>query len=495
MRGRAGARGGAGRSEIVRDEMQVDRDHPSGLTDRAERTLLEDAWRAVAPAAEPPGPLSVTGAGGGLWSRLAVEETAVACVGAALLAAAELGRGRGAEPGEPSLDREGVTAAVRSERCFSLGGEAPGGLFAPLSRFWEAADGWVRTHANYPWHREALLRALGGADEDGVADAIAALPAEEVEARVFAAGGVAAAVRSAPAWDAHPQGRAVAAEPLVDGREIAGAAPRRRPPGALPASGVRVLDLTRVIAGPVCTRFLGALGADVLRLDPPARPDLSPGLPADTLLGKRSAFLDLTVAEDRAELEALLAAADVVVAGYRPGALERFGLGAEELAERHPGLVIVALDAWGWSGPWAGRRGFDSIVQAACGIAAAESSDGTTPGALPCQLLDHGTGYLAAAASLCALRRQEVEGGTLIRRLALARTARLLAGASERPDPAAPAHGAAAPTEPPSLVDLTGRAGPVEAVPPPGALAGRPLEWPQPVSLYGRDRAAWLPVT
>jgi crotonobetainyl-CoA:carnitine CoA-transferase CaiB-like acyl-CoA transferase len=258
---------------------------------------------------------------------------------------------------------------------------------------------------------------------------------------------------------------------------------------------VRVLDLTRVIAGPVCTRYLGALGAEVLRLDPPQRLDIRPGHVADTLLAKRSAFLDVMTTAGEADLHALLDAADVVVCGYRPGALDRVGLAEDALVERHPGLVVVYLDAWGHTGPWAGRRGFDSVVQAATGIAACESqaesaesaesaaSDDREPGALPCQLLDHGTGYLAAAAVLDGLRRQRTEGGTHIRRLSLARTAAWLT-----------ANGS-----PNSVLEREAVQGPwlqevdagVVAVRPPGAIDGRALQWLEPAARYGADPPAW----
>jgi CoA-transferase family III len=366
------------------------------VTSELEASLLAEAWEAVAsgetaPDASPP---EVDGAPGLLPSRFAVQEVAVACVGAALMAAAALQQGRGGRPAFQRLDRAHVAAAVRSEVHFQVGGRSgsPGSGFAPLSRFWRAADGWVRTHGNYPWHRDALLRALGCAgDQDAVAEAIGRLPAEEVEERAFAAGGIAAAVRSLDAWRRHPQGRAVAAEPLIGHRRLGEAAPRARAAAELPAGGVRVLDLTRVIAGPVCTRYLAALGAEVLRIDPPGLPDLSPGAAADSLLGKRNSLLSLRSEAGAATLRALLERADVLVHGYRPGALDPFGLGAEALAERCPALVVVSLDAWGHGGPWSGRRGFDSIVQAPSGIAAGESPDGERPGALPCQLLDHGT--------------------------------------------------------------------------------------------------------
>jgi CoA-transferase family III len=493
--------------------------------------LLAEAWTAVdcldpltrdAAAASPPwAGLRVTGLPGRLPSRLPVEDTAIACAGAALLAAAALRAQRcvvpgGRPPGIPpilggnlspqtppdppwggnlsprapsaalELDRGHVAAVFRSEAHVRVNGKAIATGFAPLSRFWRASDGWVRTHANYRWHREALLRALGTADDpESVAAAIAGRGARDVESAVVGAGGVAAAVRSEAGWLAEPAGQAVAAARLVEGSSIGGAAPRRRGAGALPASGIRVLDLTRVIAGPVATRYLAALGADVLRLDSPHLPEL-PVHAYDGLLGKRSALLDLGTRDGTARLHELLAAADVLVHGYRPHALDRFGLTPEALADRHPGLVVVSLSAWGNTGPWGGRRGFDSIVQAACGIAVTESADGERPGALPCQLLDHGTGYLCAAAALRGLAAQGARGGTHIRELGLARTAHWLLG-RQRPAAAAGPDG----TDPAWLATIAGADGPVTVVRPPGQLDGQGLAWPPALTRYGGDPPAW----
>ncbi len=432
--------------------------------------------------------LEVDGEPGTSTPRLSVEEVGIACIGAALLAAARLEEVRTGEWSTPALDRGEVRAALVSERLFRIDGEPAGAGFAPASRFWRAADGWVRTHANYPWHREALLRAVGAVDDDALAGAIAERGAEEIEAAAFAAGGVAAAVRTATDWREHPQGAAVAGEPLVAHTDIGQGEPRKPMRGGLaPAAGVRVLDLTRVIAGPVCSRYLGALGADVLRLDPPHLPDLEAGQPGDTLLGKRSAFLDLSTEAGARRLEGLLADAHVVLLGYRPGALSRFGRVPEELAARHPGLVVMELAAWGHTGPWRERRGFDSIVQAACGIAAVEAGPDGDPGALPCQLLDHGTGYLAAAAVLGALAEQRESGGSRSVRLSLARTARWLLDLGERGDGARPrweedgAAFVAAVDGDPSLA----------AVPSPGSLGGTPLRWRGPATRYGAADPEW----
>ncbi len=459
--------------------------------------LLAEAWAALdlGETTALPSELVVTGDPGHLPSHLPVEDTAIACAAAALLAAAALqaaalqAAGRGEAGARTArLDRGHVAAAFRSEAYLRVNGERSGPGFAPLSRFWRAADGWVRTHANYPWHREALLRALGtSGDPEPVAAAIAGLRAADVENLVVGAGGVAGAVRTEERWRAEPPGRAVAAARLVDGTGLGAAPPRRHPPGPLPASGLRVLDLTRVIAGPVATRYLAALGADVLRLDSPHRPEL-PMHAVDGLPGKRSALLDLGTAAGAARLHELLSGADIVVHGYRPHALDRFGLTPDELAERHPGLVVVSLSAWGSGGPWGGRRGFDSIVQAACGIALAESADGLRPGAMPCQLLDHGTGYLCAAAALRALARQSVHGGTQFRELCLARTAAWLLSqdrtrAGTRPDR----------DEQAWLTTIDSADGPVITVRPPGELGGVGFGWPGSFSRYGGDQPAWGP--
>ena len=466
-------------------------------------SLLTQAWTALDPDAIPaeasglPAGLEalwVSGAPGRLPSRLPVEDTAIACTGAALLAAAVLSAQRRDDVRSPAarLDRGHLAAAFRSEAYLQVNGEPIGPAFAPLSRFWRTTDGWVRTHGNYPWHRSALLSALGCAEDPAsVAAALAALSAREAEEIVVGAGGIAAAVRSPAGWQAEPAGQAVAAARLVEGSSVPGAPPRERPAGGQPAAGVRVLDLTRVIAGPVATRYLAALGADVLRLDPPDRPEL-PLHSLDGLPGKRSALLDFATPDGLARLHELLSGADVLVHGYRPHALARFGLTPNGLAERHRGLVVISLSAWGSRGPWGDRRGFDSIVQAASGIAMAESGDGEQPGALPCQLLDHGTGYLCAAAALRGLARQSVHGGTVFRELSLARTAHWLlgqAGAAGR-DPDVPA-GPGADSPPPWLTTLESAAGPVTTVQPPGQIGDVGLSWPHQLHQYGADQAAW----
>ncbi|CCG05802.1 CoA transferase [Blastococcus saxobsidens] len=429
--------------------------------------LVDEVARAVGGGAWEDRPVTVDG-GTGLAGPLAVPELALGAVAAQLIAA----RSSAETPrGALRLDAGHVGAAFASERHVRFHGKHVGPGFAPLSRFWPTADGWLRLHGNYPWHRAAAQAVLG----DDVPAAAREWPAEELETAVVAAGGAAAAVRSAAGWAAHPQAVAVAGLPLLGvDRPVAGPA---RP---VTPAGLRVLDLTRVIAGPVATRALAAQGADVLRVDGPRRPDHPGGL-LDTGAGKRHVVLDLARRHDRRLVEELLPQADVVVQSYRQGALDAFGLDPAALIERHRHLVVVRLSAWGLVGPWRQRRGFDSLVQAATGIAD-RYGDFRAPGALPVQALDHATGYLAAAVALGLLGRVRDEGGGWTGELSLAQTAHWLLGSGDaggEPD-------AAAVDPAPYLVDLPAAGGPVTVVGPPGAPP-----WPTAARLPPDTRPVW----
>ena len=428
---------------------------------------LRDLWTRLDSSAPPPEPRWI-GDSTGLACPLPVDALAQASAATAAGAVALLHGGP-----MPEIDATRVGSSFRADQLLRIDGENPGG-FAPLSGFWRVGrgersdggvtDGWVRTHANYPHHRARLLSALELPDHAGPDDLAAALAtrsAPEIEEVVTVAGGIAVAVRDRTAWSSSGPGRAVAGEPLVT---------VRRTDAPTPGVGtrIRVLDLTRVIAGPVATRTLALAGADVLRVDAPHLPEL-PAQHVDTGLGKRTTILD--AADPR--LRELADTADVVVTGYRPGALDRFGLAPEELLERRPDLVVVRLDAWGWTGPWAGRRGFDSIVQAASGIAVACAREDGRPGALPAQALDHATGYLAAASALLGLAERPTRGGS-IRELALARTAEWLWA---HPDLI---------TEAPSVEPVRQSLGRLELPPP--VFGG---EWTAPAHELGADDPSW----
>ena len=458
----------------------------TGAVAEPTRALLDVAWSALGGDAALPDRVATTGDAAGLLpSTQPALPAMVAAVGAATLAAGVLDAARSGRAVPPvDLDVEHVALAARSERHARRAGAAAEDLFAPLSRFWATADGWLRLHANYAWHREAALRVLGCADgpagPEAVAAAVRTWRGADLEDALAAGGGVGNAVRTRAEWATHPQGAAVAARPLLSAVPMP-APPRPGGPGRA-AEGVRVLDLTRVIAGPVATRTLAAWGAQVLRVDGPRLPEL-PAQTVDTLPGKVSATLDLA---DTGRLEPLLAAADVVVQGYRPGALARFGLDAGALAARHPHLTVVTLSAWGATGPWARRRGFDSLVQCASGIADAEGSP-ERPGVLPAQVLDHATGYLAAAAVLLSLAGTVRGEPARSVELSLASTAHWLTGVAGLP---------AATERPPApdryLVDLPGAAAPVQVVAPPGRVGDLVPAWHRTTE-PGADPAAFAP--
>ncbi len=412
-----------------------------------------------------------------LPARTGVGILAAASVESASREAALLAR----RPERP-VDARRVAVAFTSERWLRVDGAQPV-AFAPFSGFFRTSDGWVRTHGNYPHHAAALASGLSlgpQPEREDVARALAALPAAVAAERVTRAGGLCVrVVAEDPSSDEE-----LRASPAVTVARVgrARATPLRSAPADAPLRGIRVLDLTRVIAGPVATRTLALLGADVLRVDSPRLPEL-PWQHLDTGHGKRSCLLDLRAPRDRAAFDDLLGTADVVVLGYRPEGLRRLGLSPSDLAARRPGVIVTRLSAWGTPD----RRGFDSLVQAETGIALIESPDGTTPGALPAQALDHSAGYLLAAHTMRLLRRRAQEGGSWTAHTSLRRIAAELLGLPRSPQPEAFAP-----------IDATGHCqdftidgATVTTTRPAIAYDGAPTDFTAPRA-WGRDRPAWL---
>ncbi|WP_421120607.1 CoA transferase [Aquihabitans daechungensis] len=380
--------------------------------------LARRLWTDLGGAATTPEALTIEGPVGVLPSVFDVTGFAAATVATAALAVAELAAVRSGAPVPPvRVDRLGASASFRFEALLQPGGWELPPIWDPVAGDYEAADGWIRLHTNYRHHLDAARSVLGvEADRAAVAVEARRWKADELESAVVGAGGCAAAMRTTDEWAAHPAGQATADErPVVIGAPVpisGGTGPDLvQPSGAAPLAGIRVLDLTRVIAGPVATRYLAGYGADVLRIDPPGFDEV-PALLPEATAGKRCAALDLTLDGDRARFESLVARAHVVVGGLRPGALSGLGYGPDALRSVNRSLITVTHDAYGWSGPWAGRRGFDSLVQMSTGIAAAGAAatgaDRPTP--LPAQALDHGIGHLLAAATCRALTRLITEG-------------------------------------------------------------------------------------
>ncbi len=375
--------------------------------------------------------LALTGGEPALASSFAVGTAAQAGIAAAALAAAEVRHVRGRARQGVAVDMR--HAALECTNFLSINGIVPevwdkfSGLY-PCGK--DGENGWVRIHANFAHHREGALRLLGievresTTRQDVIAalSDIAAVEFEELAARNRL---VVAALRTFAEWDAHAQGQAIAKLGLLSIERIGDADPLPLPEleaDDRPLAGIRVLDLTRILAGPVGGRTLAAYGADVMLVNAPHLPNID--AIAETSRGKRSAHVDLQTSAGQEAMAGLVGQSHVFLQGYRPGGLERLGYGPDALARMRPGIVYVSLSAYGHEGPWAERRGFDSLVQTATGFnhAEAQAAGSATPKALPVQILDHATGYLMALGAQAALVRQQQEGGSWHVRVSLAQT-------------------------------------------------------------------------
>lgn len=341
----------------------------------------------------------------------------------------------------PQVRVDGRHAALtfHSERLLSVPTRGGEHLWDPITGNYVTANGWIRIHANVAAHRAAAQRVLDAAAERAaVARAASQWDANELEQAVIAAGGVAAQMRTLEQWYGQGQRADVLSRPVID-LTVAGEGTGTIHSNAEALDGVRVLDLTRVIAGPVAGRFLASFGADVLRVDAPNLDDMLL-FEIDTGFGKRRTALDLRTHDDRSVFESLVSRADVLLEAFRPGSLAGLGYDDEALNQLRPGLVTGHLSAYGGSGPWGSRRGFDSVVQVACGIAHACGFDAKTgPAALPAQALDHASGYLLATGVVAALAHRERDGRARSAQVSLARTGEWLAALGTRRDVAATA--------------------------------------------------------
>ena len=370
-----------------------------------------------------------------------IGETSAAAVGAVGLAASALWELRTGRRQGVAVDARHATASLRSSRYMTLDGERVPGERAPVSGVYPTADGrWSYLHCNFVNHRDAALGVLGvEEDRAAVAKAVATWKGLELEEAIIAAKGAGGMVRSMAEWAEHPQAAAVATLPLIEIDRIGESPPEPLPEGDRPLSGVRALDLTRVLAGPSCARTLAEHGADVLRITGAHLPS-HPGQEMDTGHGKLSAHLDLRETRDRETLLGLVREADVFSQGYRPGTLSDRGLSPEELAALRPGLVYVSLSAFGRVGPWAGRRGFDTVIQTVSGITdrQGELYPGAEPGPqfYPVSAIDYLTGYLMAFGTMVALHRRATEGGSWLVRASLAQTGRWLVNRGQVPEAA-----------------------------------------------------------
>jgi len=432
------------------------------------------------------GEAQIAGADPVLRTPYRVGTAGAAALAAVGIAAAELWRLRTGRGQRVSVDLRAAAASLKSSAYLRIDGKPSAAIWDPFSLFYPVRDGRsVRFHCNYAHHRAAALGVLGvGEDVEAAKRAAAARDGLELEDAIHAAGGCAALVRSAAEWAAHPHAAAVAGQALLEIERIGDAPPMPLPKADRPLSGIRVLDLTRVLAGPTCARTLAEHGADVLKITAAHLPD-SGDIDLDTGLGKLSAQLDLREAQGVETLRRLAQGADVFSQSYRPGALAARGFSPPQLAQLRPGIVTVSLSAWGPTGQWQDRRGFDSIVQCVSGMAQTQGG-ADAPKLLPCSAIDYVSGYLMAFGAMVALARRAREGGSWLVRVGLARTGKWIvdrgmveAGSVPELDPAGLTTETASPA---------GRIGHLKPV---VQLSETPPFWARPPVPLGHHRPQW----
>jgi crotonobetainyl-CoA:carnitine CoA-transferase CaiB-like acyl-CoA transferase len=393
------------------------------------RDILADLWTLAGGDPVALDAVILTGAEPILPSSFRVAAAAQVPIAAAGLAAAEIWKQRSGEQQAVAVDMIHAVAECRSERYLRVDGKPPPPAWDPTAGIYRTRDArFVRLHTNFPHHRAAVCKVLGCEENrDKIQAALMQWEGEAFETAAYAGGAVVSMMRSHEEWSATPQAAALAKLPPFTIEKIGEAPPKPWPQGDRPLAGVRVLDLSRVIAGPVAGRTLAVHGADVMLIAGPELPAIA-WLTIDTGRGKLSSFVELKSEAGRARLSALLADADIFSQGYRPQAIGALGFSPQDAAKLNPGIVYVSLSAYGHAGPWAGRRGFDSLVQTSTGFNHAEGQAAGIEGPkeLPAQMLDHATGYLMAFGAMMAKARQAREGGSWHVQVSLAQTGRWL---------------------------------------------------------------------
>jgi crotonobetainyl-CoA:carnitine CoA-transferase CaiB-like acyl-CoA transferase len=290
-----------------------------------------------------------------------------------------------------------------------------------ITQPWQCKDGrWSLPHFNLPHLHDRVIGVLKcESNADAVAKAVAKWDSHDLEEAVAEARACGSVVRSNKEWLEHPHGKVLTPRALVDIQKIGDSDPIPFQKGGRPLSGIKVLDLTRILAGPICARTLAENGADVLMVTAKHLPQV-PEHVLDTSHGKRSTFLNLTNKDDLATIKKLARSADVFSQGYRPGIMDKLGLTPEELAKERPGIIYVSISAYGHGGPLSGRGGWEQIAQCTTGICL-DNGD-ARPTLLPASACDYTTGYNGAYGVLLALARRAREGGSYHVRVSLCRS-------------------------------------------------------------------------
>ena len=455
--------------------------------------ILADIWISAGGEPSALDRVTLSGEEPQLPSSFRVAAAAQAGVAATAMAAAQIWQMRSGQSQGIAVEMRHAVVECRSERYLRVDGKPPPPAWDAIAGVYKTRDArFVRLHTNFSHHRDAVCQVLNCKPErDDVQAALLQWDAETFETAAYAAGGVVAMMRSREEWLALPHGTALAALPLVSIERIGDAAPKPWPKGDRPLAGLRVLDLSRVIAGPVAGRTLAAHGADVLLISGPDLPAI-PWLTIDTGRGKLTSLVELGSEQGRANLRDLLATADIFSQGYRPRALASLGFSPKHAADINPGIVYVSLSAYGHAGPWAERRGFDSLVQTATGFNHAEglAAGIDVPKELPAQMLDHATGYLMAFGAMMAKARQAREGGSWHVQVSLARTGQWLWNLGRVADGFATAE-LKGDAVAPFIEEVSSGFGPLRSVRHSAALSKTPALWARPAMPLGSHPPQW----
>jgi crotonobetainyl-CoA:carnitine CoA-transferase CaiB-like acyl-CoA transferase len=457
------------------------------------REILADLWTSSGGDPAALDTVTLIGEEPQLPSSFRVAAAAQVSVAAAGLAAAHIWKLRSGQSQNVAVDMRHAVVECRSERYLRVDGKSPPPTWDAIAGVYKTGDQrFVRLHTNFPHHRAAVCKVLScKAERDEVQAALMQWDAEKFETAAYAEGGVVAMMRSHDEWSASPHVQALAALPAITIEKIGEAAPKPWPAGDRPLAGLRVLDLSRVIAGPVAGRTLAVHGADVLLISGPDLPAI-PWLTIDTGRGKLTGFVELKSEAGRGVFRDLLASADILSQGYRPRAIAGLGFSPQDAATINPGIVYVSLSAYGHAGPWAERRGFDSLVQTSTGFNHAEGQAAGVEGPkeLPAQMLDHATGYLMAFGAMMAKARQSREGGSWHVRVSLAQTGRWLWNFGRVADGfmTEDLRGEAIK---PFIEEMPSGFGPLRAVSHSAALSKTPAFWARPAMPLGSHPPQW----
>jgi CoA transferase family III len=399
---------------------------------------------------------------------------------------------RGGRPQSLSVDARHAAASLKSYTLLRVNGERAIDKrpVSRINRFWRCGDGrHIYLHQSFYGPPPILeeLRLPAEASDEAIAAAVRERGAFELEDAIARKGLCAAVARTQDEWLAHPQGKALAAKIFpVEVTRIGDAPPQPFPEGERPLAGIRVLDLTRVLAGPVCARTLAEHGADVLHVASPKLPTVET-FEIDTGHGKRQSYVDLDEASACDNLRDLIRGADVFSQGFRQGALERRGFGVEAVAALRPGIVYVSENAYGHLGPWRTRPGWEQLAQTVTGVAALPGLD--RPALAPAAICDYTTGYFAALGTMIALRRRATEGGSWLVTVSLSQTAMwyLSLGVDLDPEAASGEESNGA-----FMSERQTAFGAVSHLAPPLRMSQTTPQWALPVSPLGSEPAAWL---